>query len=91
MYQRYYDGYDSCILKDEALPEQSGTLCISEKTDEIALCKNDLGAFASLAVDDIILLGVLILLLLEGSDDRLLFIIIGALLFAGKFDIFENI
>lgn len=82
MYQRYYDGYDGCVLMDETDNVQCNTPCICSDAGEIAVCKKDSGIFSSLAVDDIILFGVLILLLSEGSDDRLLFIIIGVLLFA---------
>ena len=76
MYQRYYDGY----------PEYENTvsdteLCEIQPKAEIAGKPNNI--FGSLKLDDILLLGILIVMLNDDCEDKLMIVIIGFLFVSG--------
>ena len=94
MYQRYYDGYDiydesnECNESNEIIPAeysvlQSDDAAISSQAPEIALFGGGENILGPLAIDDILLIGVLLFLLHEECDDKLMIIIIGFVLLAG--------
>jgi len=76
LYQRYYDGYPEC----EALNNDT-ELCEIQPKAEIASKPNNI--FGSLKLDDILLLGILIVMLNDDCDDKLMLIIIGFLFVSG--------
>lgn len=86
MYKRYYSGYEDSDLQ-EIIPMEKQE-CEKEQEEE---CQPSLTAFGNmnknvlgpLAIDDILLIGVFLLLLQEDSDDKLMLIVIGFVLVAG--------
>ena len=84
MYRRYYDGYDYETQGAVAAPYEIKDVC-DEPEQEVAevACADIKTSFGGLAIDDILLIGVLILLLHEGCDDTPMLLIIGFLLLAG--------
>lgn len=94
MYQRYYDGYDSydsyeeCNENNDIIPAeysvlQSDDAAITSQTPAVALFGSGENILGPLAIDDILLIGVLLFLLHEECDDKLMIIIIGFVLLAG--------
>ena len=78
------------------IPESTDTECINETESKAPKCETntasisafnflpDLGGlFPNFALDDVILLGILIVLLHDGTDDNILLIVIGFLFLAG--------
>ena len=87
MYQRYYDSYDNCgkdIQADTVCGLEQSSVCdesaLSNVSGLLSRCNSDI---KHPAPDDILLIGVLLLLLLEGCDDSLMIIIIGFVLLSG--------
>ena len=86
MYKRYYSGYEDSDLQEIAPVKVQE--CEMEQVED---CQSSLTSFGSinkkvlgpLAVDDILLIGVFLLLLQEDSDDKLMLIVIGFVLVAG--------
>jgi hypothetical protein len=80
MYKRYYDGYES-VLADSPIE-----LCSENEneitTDSIGEISGG-GIFSSLYMDDLLLIGVLILMFTQECDDMLLMIILGFVLISG--------
>ena len=88
MYQRYYDGYNFC--EETKLP----TVTKTDKSQITSPCDTDetpvitsTGKSKFLEADDILLIGVLILLLNEDCNDKALILIIGFLLLSGFINI----
>ncbi len=81
MYQRYYDGYNE---PTELQPEIcSAPAPTSQNAVEIAAAQKPKSIFGSFEADDILLIGVLLLLLHENCDDKLMLVIIGFLFVSG--------
>ena len=87
MYQRYYDGYgrrqndefsEPEIIPSETLPEK---ICIAD--NNIQISKRNEGILSSLKLDDILLIGILLVMLNDDCDDKLMLIIIGFLFISG--------
>lgn len=81
MYQRYYDGYTEDNLN--IAKTTPSPIVLSENTAEVTSIKNPKGIFGNFEADDILLIGVFLLLLNEDCDDKLMLIIIGFLFFSG--------
>lgn len=84
MYQRYYDSYnfaETPVTPDITKPEEAS---ITQDCDtEISSVIASAGKSKFLETDDILLIGVLILLLHEECNDKALILIIGFLLLSG--------
>ena len=82
MYQRYYDGYNSINATEEKAEQNTlNEICTTDTDIQIAK-KND-GIFGALKLDDILLIGILIVMLNDDCDDKLMLIIIGFLFVSG--------
>ena len=86
MYQRYYDGYgDVNAVQTPEEPIQNETfsneICVAD--NEIQIAKKNDGILGSLKLDDILLIGILIVMLSDDCDDKLMLIIIGFLFVSG--------
>ena len=82
MYQRYYDGYgDNNTI--EQITEQNVESQICTTDTDIQIAKKNDGIFGSLKLDDILLIGILIVMLNDDCDDKLMLIIIGFLFISG--------
>lgn len=82
MYQRYYEGYgDNNTIEQIAEQNVINQICTTDADIQIAK-KND-GIFGSLKLDDILLIGILIVMLNDDCDDKLMLIIIGFLFISG--------
>ncbi len=88
MYQRYYDGYN--FGENQSLP---APYMAEEPTDSSVDSISESPALASIGkshfpeADDLLLIGVLILLLHEDCNDKALILIIGFLLLSDFLDI----
>ncbi len=84
MYRRYYDGYDYEPEEAVAVPYEVKEVCDEPEQISAKVASADIKTpFGNLGIDDILLIGVLILLLHEGCDDTPMLLIIGFLLLAG--------
>lgn len=82
MYQRYYEGYgDNNTIEQVTQQNVENQICTTDADIQIAK-KND-GIFGSLKLDDILLIGILIVMLNDDCDDKLMLIIIGFLFISG--------
>ena len=79
MYQRYYDGYGEALIP-ETVPEITE---VQNSDIEIAGISKNKNILGSLAIDDILLIGILLLMLSDDCDDKLMLIIIGFLFVSG--------
>ncbi len=81
MYQRYYDGYDEVQSTEPVVCAENAVI----PKDEIQLTgfSKQKNIFGNLAIDDLLLIGVFLLLLNEDCDDKLMLIIIGFLFVSG--------
>lgn len=91
MYKRYYDGYgenellNKEIALNSVIDSPSGIVIDGEDDKSTDLSSLDISAksigqgrvFSSLYIDDLLLLGVLLILLSQDCDDKLMLIIIG--------------
>lgn len=87
MYTRYYDNYEERARKNTVESEMAETQQTEvspdneiQSGDEIAVAGSPFGILSGIKTDDIILIGLLILVLSDGCDDYLLPIILGFLL-----------
>ncbi len=85
MYTRYYDNYEQRAKKpqpetDTHEKEPEEITQEAPASGEIAVAGSPLGILSGLKTDDIILIGLLILVLSDGCDDYLLPVILGFLL-----------
>ena len=85
MYTRFYDNYEERARKtqpeaDTHEKEADESTQETPASGEIAVAGSPLGILSGLKTDDIILIGLLILVLSDGCDDYLLPIILGFLL-----------
>lgn len=86
MYTRYYDNYEERARKpcvdnthEEVTPEEA-SVPLSECDNGIAVASSPFGILSGLKTDDIVLIGLLLLVLGDGCDDYLLPIILGFLI-----------
>lgn len=93
MYKRYYSGYDDSDFEENVIFTEKENDCSGvAQNSEIAvtslLREPSISGFGDkvigpLAIDDIILIGVFLLLLEENCDDKLMLIVIGFVLVMG--------
>lgn len=81
MYQRYYDGYGE-VQKPESVVCAENSVIPKDNMEITALPKQK-NIFGNFAIDDLLLVGVFLLLLNEDCDDKLMLIIIGFLFISG--------
>ncbi len=83
MYQRYYDGYDE-VKSTEPQPLACAENPVITKDDiQVSGYSRQKNIFGNLAIDDLLLIGVFLLLINEDCDDKLMLIIIGFLFISG--------
>lgn len=99
MNRRYYDGYNTyhkdfpkstgeVIIPESTENNQEVEPTANESHNAGSIASFNLlpdlgGLFPNFALDDVILLGILIVLLHDGTDDNILLIVIGFLFLAG--------